>query len=128
MSALRHGDARHLSEVWLVATEGQDLPIPGEIYRHFRGKFYLVLSVSTHTETGEHLVTYRRIGRIQAGSQLFSFWVRAVLLPDEDWTRPLESWLTRAHAKRGFPPLRLVPRFRLWVQQKPLEAYLGSNL
>ena len=32
---------------------------PGQVYRHFKGRVYIVLDVAEHTETGEHLVVYR---------------------------------------------------------------------
>lgn len=31
------------------------------IYRHFKGKYYLVEDVATHSETGETYVVYRKL-------------------------------------------------------------------
>lgn len=31
----------------------------GEVYRHFKGNYYVVLAVATHTETQEELVIYK---------------------------------------------------------------------
>ncbi len=31
------------------------------IYRHFKGDYYLVEDIATHSETGEKLVVYRRL-------------------------------------------------------------------
>lgn len=37
-----------------------EIPRQGEIYRHFKGDFYVIVDVATHTETGEKLVIYAR--------------------------------------------------------------------
>lgn len=39
----------------------QQLPKPYEIYRHFKGKQYQVLSIATHSETGEQMVVYQQL-------------------------------------------------------------------
>ena len=39
----------------------QQLPRPYEIYRHFKGKHYQVLSIATHSETGEQMVVYQQL-------------------------------------------------------------------
>ena len=38
----------------------QDLKING-IYRHFKGDYYLVVDVATHSETKEKYVVYRKL-------------------------------------------------------------------
>ena len=36
----------------------RDIPKPLEIYKHFKGKRYLILAVGHHSETGEKMVVY----------------------------------------------------------------------
>ena len=39
----------------------QQVPRPYEVYRHFKGMQYQVLSIATHSETGEQMVVYQQL-------------------------------------------------------------------
>ena len=39
----------------------RNLPRPDEVWRHFKGNLYLILSVAAHTETKELFVCYRAL-------------------------------------------------------------------
>ena len=38
-----------------------DYPLPNQIYKHYKGGTYQVITLSTHTENGEILVIYKSL-------------------------------------------------------------------
>ena len=37
------------------------LPLPGQIYEHYKGGTYEIISLATHTETQEKMVVYKSL-------------------------------------------------------------------
>jgi hypothetical protein len=71
--------------------------LPLGIYRHYKGKHYVVLQIARHSETGERLVVYRCL------YEDYSWWVRPLAM----FTEEVES------------DGKILPRF---VLEKSLEA------
>lgn len=38
----------------------RDDPKPNQVYRHFKGDMYRIITIASHTETGERMVVYTR--------------------------------------------------------------------
>jgi hypothetical protein len=52
--------------------------LPLGIYRHYKGKHYVVLQIARHSETGERLVVYRCL------YEDYSWWVRPLAMFTEE--------------------------------------------
>ena len=52
----------------------------GKKYKHFKGNYYIVENIATHTETGEKMVVYR-----------------ALYGNNDVWVRPLNSFIEKVN-------------------------------
>lgn len=59
---------------------------PGHVYRHFKGRFYMVLCIAHNTETDESLVIYK-----------------ALYGNYDIWARPLEMFTSKVSSKKDNP-------------------------
>lgn len=72
----------------------QEIVVHG-LYRHFKGKYYVVEGVATHSETGEQLVVYRAL---YGDRQLY--------------VRPIEMFLSPVDREK-YPDILQEMRFQL---------------
>ncbi|MCI9140720.1 DUF1653 domain-containing protein [bacterium 1XD42-8] len=70
-------------------------PKPFEIYRHFKGHIYQIITVAEDTESGEEVVVYR-----------------ALYNPDQTFARPLHSFMSQVD-KKQYPQMKQRFRFEL---------------
>ena len=68
-------------------------PRPQEIYRHFKGNIYQIVTLARHSEDGTQMVVYQ---------QLYA--------PYEVYVRPLEMFMSRVDTNK-YPNARQVYRF-----------------
>ncbi len=78
------------------------LPVPQEIYRHFKGGLYQIVTVAQHSETGEAMVVYQAL--------YGSF---------ETYVRPLSMFLEKIDREK-YPKARQEYRF------ERLDKHIGK--
>ena len=81
------------------------IPKPGEIWHHFKNKYYKILAVGHHSETGEKMVVYR----------LYLLTPALVLLTTnvddlEPCIRPLEMFMSEVDHEK-YPDVKQIFRF-----------------
>ncbi len=88
----------------------RQIPAPQEIYRHFKGNLYQIVTVAEHSETGEELVVYQAL--------YGSFKIYA---------RPLASFMERTD-KEKYPNAGQEYRFELTTgKDAPKEEHIGER-
>lgn len=78
----------------------RDLPRPGQVYRHFKGNIYRIITLADHSETGETLVIYARDDSNERA-----------------YARPLDMFMSEVDRKK-YPDVKERYRFTLYSEDE----------
>ena len=87
----------------------RDLPKPGQVYRHFKGNIYRIITLASHSETGEMLVIYKRDDS-----------------EEKAYARPLEMFMSEVDRKK-YPHVREKYRFTLCSEDVLADLGIGED-
>ena len=85
----------------------RDLPRPGQVYRHFKGNIYRIITLASHSETGEMLVIYKRDDT-----------------EEKAYARPLDMFMSEVDKKK-YPQVR--DKYRFTLCSEDVLAELGID-
>ena len=80
------------------------IPQTGDIFRHFKNRYYRVISIAEHTETKEKLVIYKR----------YEYTLSTI------YARPLDMFMSKID-KNKYPHATDIYRFTLVPKTMPLN-------
>ena len=81
----------------------RNAPVEGQIYKHFKGSLYKIVTIAVHTETSDKLVVYQSVEK-----------------PERVFARPLEMFMSEVDHLR-YPLVKAKYRFTLLVEETQSE-------
>ena len=77
-------------------------PSKGEIWRHFKGKYYKIVCIGHHSETGEKMVVYAKVAPVYDDE--------VYVVVDEPCIRPLDMFMSEVDREK-YPDVKQKYRF-----------------